>query len=96
MDPAKDFALYQAAARSTNKILLEHFGGVYNRVVEFLRELLDEEVSLDLDGRCGDFTCLCCVVRIAARTIRRGERISTCSGGSPIRALTLRGCCRSL
>jgi hypothetical protein len=49
MDAAQDFALYQAAAQTTNKILLEHFGGLYDRLTEFLRKLLDEEVSLDLE-----------------------------------------------
>ena len=47
MDAAKDFALYKAAAQTTNKILLEHFGGLYDRVVEFLRELLDDLLDLE-------------------------------------------------
>ena len=49
MDAGKDFAVYQQAAQATNQILLEHFGGLYDRVVAFLHQFLDEEVSLDLE-----------------------------------------------
>lgn len=49
MDATQDFAYYQAAAQIANKILLEHFGGLYDRLIDFLGKLLDEKVSLDLE-----------------------------------------------
>ena len=46
---------YLAAARVTNKLLLDHFGGLYDRIVAFFRELLDEEVSLDVERAAPGF-----------------------------------------
>jgi hypothetical protein len=49
LDAARDRAPYLTAAQATNKLLVESFGGLYDRVLAFFRQLLDEEVSLDLE-----------------------------------------------
>jgi hypothetical protein len=49
LDAVTDRAQYLSAAQATNKLLLESFGALYERVMTFLRELMDEEVSLDLE-----------------------------------------------
>jgi hypothetical protein len=49
MDAVRGPAPYLAAAQTTNKVLLEAFGRLYDRLAAFFRELLDEEVSLDLE-----------------------------------------------
>jgi hypothetical protein len=49
LDAVTDRQKYLSAAQATNKLLLESFGALYERVMAFLRELMDEEVSLDLE-----------------------------------------------
>ena len=48
-------APYLVAARATNTLLLESFGGLWDRVLAFFRELMDEDVSLDLDRAAPGF-----------------------------------------
>jgi hypothetical protein len=49
LDAVRDRAPYLTAAQATYKLLVESFGGLYDRVMAFFRQLLDEEVSLDLE-----------------------------------------------
>jgi hypothetical protein len=49
LDAVRDRAPYLTAAQATNKLLVESFDGLYDRVMAFLRQLLDEEVSLDFE-----------------------------------------------
>jgi hypothetical protein len=55
LDAVRGLAPYLAAARATNALLMESFGGLYDQVVAFLRVLLDEDVSLDLDRAAPGF-----------------------------------------
>jgi hypothetical protein len=48
MDAVSGPAAYLAAAQTTNNVLLQAFEGLYDRLAAFFRELMDEEVSLDL------------------------------------------------